>query len=88
VSNPNLLDDMMAGEAISKEVLLKRLRRVEGQIRGIQKMTENQRECENVITQLPAVRSAIEGVGSLTPSNYMKICFRDEKHLSVSMLSL
>ena len=69
----------MASEEISKEVLLKRLRRVEGQIRGIQKMIESDRECESVITQLRAVRSAIEGIGGLILKNYMKICFKDEK---------
>jgi DNA-binding FrmR family transcriptional regulator len=69
----------MADETVSKELLLKRLRRVEGQIRGIQKMIESQRECESVITQLAAVRSAIEGVAGLILRNYMKICFRDEK---------
>jgi len=69
----------MADEEISKEVLLKRLRMVEGQVRGIQKMIENGRDCESVITQLGAVRSAIEGVGGLILRNYMKLCFRDEK---------
>ena len=69
----------MTDKAISKEVLLKRLRRAEGQIRGIQKMIENGRDCESVITQLGAVRSAIEGVGGLILKNYMKICFRDEQ---------
>ena len=69
----------MADEEISKEALLKRLRRVEGQVRGIQKMIENGRDCESVITQLGAVRSAIEGVGGLILRNYMKLCFRDEK---------
>jgi len=70
---------MMTNEAISKEVLLKRLKRAEGQIRGVQKMIENGRDCESVITQLGAVRSAIEGVGGLILKNYMKICFRDEQ---------
>ena len=60
----------MADEAISKEVLLRRLKRVEGQIRGIQKMIENGRDCESVITQLGAVRAAIEGVGGLILKNY------------------
>jgi DNA-binding FrmR family transcriptional regulator len=69
----------MANEEISREDLLKRLKRIEGQVRGIQKMIESQRECESVITQLAAVRSAIEGVGGLILRNYMKICFRDEK---------
>ena len=68
----------MVEEAISKEALLKRLKRVEGQVRGIQKMIENGRECESVITQLAAARSAIEGVAGLILKNYMRICFEDE----------
>lgn len=68
--------EMMAEEAISQEVLLKRLKRIEGQIRGIQKMIENGRDCESIITQLAAARSAIEGVGALMLNNYMKLCFR------------
>ena len=68
----------MVGEAISKETLLKRLKRVEGQIRGIEGMIENGRECESVITQLAAVRSAIDGTAGLILKNYMKICFRGE----------
>ena len=68
----------MVEEAISKEALLKRLKRIEGQVRGIQKMVESGRDCESVITQLAAVRSAIEGVGGLILKNYMKICFKGE----------
>jgi len=68
----------MVGEEVSKELLLKRLKRVEGQIRGIQKMVESGRDCESVITQLAAVRSAIEGAGGLILKNYMKICFEGE----------
>ena len=69
----------MVEETISKEILLKRLKRVEGQIRGIQKMIESGRECETVITQLTAARSAIEGVAGLILKNYMKICFTGER---------
>ena len=68
----------MVGETISREILLKRLKRVEGQIRGIQKMIENGRECESVITQLAAVRSAIDSTAGLILENYMKICFKGE----------
>jgi len=62
----------MAEEKLSDETLVKRLKRIEGQIRGIQKMIEEGRDCESIITQLGAVRSAIEGVGALMLSNYMK----------------
>jgi DNA-binding FrmR family transcriptional regulator len=68
----------MVEEPISKETLQQRLKKVEGQIRGIQKMVESGRECEDVITQLAAVRSAIEGIAGLVLKNYMKICFEGE----------
>lgn len=66
----------MTQEAVSQDILLKRLKRIEGQLRGLQKMIENGRDCESIITQLAAVRSAIESVGSLLLNNYMKLCFR------------
>jgi DNA-binding FrmR family transcriptional regulator len=68
-------EDMMVEETISKEVLLNRLKRLEGQVRGVEKMIEDGRDCESIVTQLGAVRSAIEGVGALLLRNYMKICF-------------
>jgi len=65
----------MVEEAVSKEISLKRPKRLAGQVRGIEKMIEDDRDCESVITKLGAVLSAIEGVGGLLLRNYMKICF-------------
>jgi len=58
---------------VSEEMLVKRLRRIEGQVRGIQKMVENHRDCEAVITQLIAARSGIESVGALLIEDCMKV---------------
>ena len=63
-------------QEISQEVLLKRLRRIEGQVRGIEKMIAEGRDCESLVTQLAALRSAIESVGALVLKNYMQLCFR------------
>jgi DNA-binding FrmR family transcriptional regulator len=60
---------------VSQEMLLKRLRRIEGQIRGIQKMITEDRDCVSLIIQLAAVRSGIEGVGALVLNNCMRLCF-------------
>jgi DNA-binding FrmR family transcriptional regulator len=60
----------------SREAVLKRLKRIEGQLRGLQKMVAEERECESVVTQLAAVRSAIDSVGALLLNNYIKICAR------------
>ena len=68
----------MAKENVSQEVLRKRLKRIEGQVRGIEKMVADGRDCESLITQLAAVRSAIESVGALVLNNYMQLCFRKE----------
>jgi len=63
-------------DEMTKEMLLKRLRRIEGQVRGLEKMITDDRDCESLVTQLAAVRSAIESVGALVLNNYMKLCFR------------
>ena len=60
---------------VSQEVLLGRLRRIEGQIRGIEKMIAEERDCVSIVTQLAAVRSGVEGVGALVLNNCMKLCF-------------
>ena len=56
---------MVEEEEISQDILLKRLRRIEGQVRGIQKMIVDGRDCESLVTQLAAIRSAVESVGAL-----------------------
>ncbi|HIE18008.1 MAG TPA: metal-sensitive transcriptional regulator [Dehalococcoidia bacterium] len=60
---------------VSQEALLKRLRRIEGQIRGIEKMIEDGRDCVSLVIQLAAVRSGIEGIGALLLNNCMRVCF-------------
>ncbi len=78
----------MANEAISKEILLRRLKRIEGQVRGIERMIEEGRDCESIVTQMGAVRSAIEGVGVLLLSNYTKICFGKQTPECIDIESL
>ena len=63
-----------ARSEVSREGVLKRLKRIEGQIRGLHKMVADERDCESIVTQLAAVRSAIDSVGALVLSNYIKIC--------------
>ena len=53
-----------------REQVLTRLRRVEGQIRGIQRMIEEERECEAIVTQLMAARAALDKA-SLSRSRFV-----------------
>jgi DNA-binding FrmR family transcriptional regulator len=48
---------------MAESELVLRLRRIEGQIKGVQRMLEEGRPCRDVLTQLMAVRSAIDQVG-------------------------
>lgn len=50
------------GYTASKEQLLKRLRRIEGQVRGIEGMVEDERYCIDVLTQISAVQAALDKV--------------------------
>lgn len=62
--------------AVSHEVLIKRLKRIEGQVRGIEKMIAEDRDCVSIVIQLAAVRSGIEGIGALVLNNCMRLCLQ------------
>ena len=52
----------MVGYQEDKEKLLKRLARIEGQVRGVSKMVEDERYCIDVLTQIGAVQAALDKV--------------------------
>jgi DNA-binding FrmR family transcriptional regulator len=64
-------------ETVSTDQILTRLRRIEGQIRGIQRMFEEDRQCEDVITQLMAARSGLDQVGLMILDGHIKRCVGD-----------
>lgn len=57
-----------------KDSNLKRLRRVEGQVRGLQKMIEEDRYCADVLTQISSVQEALRAVGRELMRNHLKHC--------------
>ena len=56
------------------EEITNRLKRVEGQVRGLQRMVEDQRDCEAILTQLMAARAALDRVGLLVAENFVQEC--------------
>jgi len=54
-----------------------RLRRIEGQIRGLQKMLEEDRDCAEVIQQLTAARAALDRVGSVIITSGLRACLAE-----------
>jgi DNA-binding FrmR family transcriptional regulator len=73
---------------ISKETLSKRLRRIEGQIRGIEKMITEDRDCVDLVIQLAAIRSGIEGIGAIVLNNCMIRCLNKEPDADADVDSL
>jgi len=57
-----------------KQLLLNRLRRIEGQARGIQKMVEEERYCADVLVQVASVQEALRGVSRELLRNHLKHC--------------
>lgn len=58
--------------------LIQRMRRIEGQARGVQRMLEEGRECEEIIQQLVAMRAALSKAAMAVIGEHMEICLRDE----------
>jgi DNA-binding FrmR family transcriptional regulator len=66
-------------------LLLRRLRRVEGQIRGLQQMLTDDRSCSDVITQLGAARKALQQTGFLLVADRLHHCATDSRANGATM---
>ncbi|MGI5840453.1 MAG: metal-sensitive transcriptional regulator [bacterium] len=64
-------------EGARKEIIL-RLRRIEGQVRGLQKMVDEERDCDEIVIQLSAIRAALEKVSLSIVGSYMVECITKE----------
>ena len=62
----------------------KRLRRIEGQVRGLQKMVEEDRYCADIMTQISSVHEALRAVGRELMRNHLKHCASSATHSSNS----
>ncbi len=65
-------------QADSRQNLVRRLRRIEGQVRGIQRMVEEDRACGDILAQLSAVNEAVRRVSILLAEQYAYECLGPE----------
>jgi DNA-binding FrmR family transcriptional regulator len=65
------------GYSADKEVVQQRLRRIEGQIRGLQRMVDEDTYCIDVLTQVSAATRALQGVALLLLDEHLGHCVRD-----------
>lgn len=62
------------GKELRNEEITNRLKRIEGQVRGLQRMVSDERDCEAILTQLMAARAALDRVGVLIAREFVHEC--------------
>lgn len=67
----------MASYAHDKDKLITRLRRIEGQVRGLQKMIDEEKYCVEVLTQVSSVMAALQKVGVIVLEKHIQGCVRN-----------
>lgn len=67
----------MRGYTINKESHLNRLRRIEGQVRGLQRMIDDDRYCIDVLTQISSVTAALDAVALGLVDEHLRHCVLD-----------
>ncbi|UCC87083.1 MAG: metal-sensitive transcriptional regulator [Anaerolineales bacterium] len=70
--------------AITRDQLIRRLRRIEGQARGVRRMIEEDRECQDILTQLAAIRGAAHQVSVMVVKEYALNCLSSPEEYSSS----
>ncbi|MEJ7803443.1 MAG: metal-sensitive transcriptional regulator [Candidatus Limnocylindria bacterium] len=64
----------MAGYSMTRDEHLNRLRRIEGQVRGLQRMVSKDKYCIDILTQVSSVKSALQGVAVGLLDEHMRHC--------------
>lgn len=72
-----MMTDTTKEEQKIKKNVLSRMKRIEGQVRGIQGMIEAGKECEDILVQVRAVRSALQSANKLILKRYMLRCYAE-----------
>ncbi|MDF2590658.1 MAG: metal-sensitive transcriptional regulator [Clostridia bacterium] len=73
----------MEENQITRDELLSRLKKIEGQVKGIQRMIEEEKCCTDVMVQISAIRSAINKVGGIMIEKYITECMQSGLKASI-----
>jgi DNA-binding FrmR family transcriptional regulator len=66
--------NVQINDSETRDKLIQRLRRIEGQLRGVQSMLMEDRDCQEILQQMSAVRSAVQSAMLVTMQNYISQC--------------
>ncbi len=71
------LGETFMKQCMDVEAIQKRLKKIEGQVRGISKMVEDDKPCEDILIQIGAVKSALHKTGQVILEGHMHHCVLD-----------
>ena len=71
------MSDVSHGYGREKKAITDRLRRIEGQVRGLERMVEDERYCIDILTQISAVTTALDGVALKILEGHVEPCVSD-----------
>ncbi len=69
---------MAMDEQETKKAVINRLRTIKGHIQGIEKMVEEEKNCQDILLQVAAVKSSLQKVGIVIMENHTQSCLMDE----------
>ena len=70
---------MKLTDEVAKDQLMRRLRRIEGQVRGVQGMVAEERDCREILQQLASIRSAVKGASLAFVEEYASRCLLNDE---------
>lgn len=82
-SKPNPID-----QRTEKTKIINRLRRLEGQLRGLQRMVEEDQSCADILTQLASAKSALNSTGDAMLETYLTLCQIEGNHAPNDLIRL
>ncbi|GAA4001744.1 metal-sensitive transcriptional regulator [Deinococcus rubellus] len=78
ISQADIIPKRSRDQNAGKQKILNRLRRLEGQVRGLQKMVNEERSCQELLTLLSGIRSALDVTGEVIFDEYINTCITDD----------
>ena len=78
ISHADITTARFTPVAAEKQKILNRLRRLEGQVRGLHKMVEEDRPCQEILTLLTGIKSALNASGDAIFEGYIERCQQEE----------
>jgi DNA-binding FrmR family transcriptional regulator len=77
LDSTRLLEGTVYGYAMNKKELLDRLKRIEGQVRGLQRMVDEDKYCIDILTQLNSVSAALKAAGLGLLDDHVRHCVKE-----------